>query len=81
MDEIEQVKVELHYEPIEDFLIDMKKIFIIKGEYFEQQDTIDSIFGKVMDDIMEENIKYIFIKTYKSIEDLENDKEFEVIGG
>ena len=77
---IEFVKIEINKSPVDLFLVEVRKTYIFKGEFFNDCETIEEIRDKFYKETQDEYIKYISVWTFKTKEDLDKKKQYEYIG-
>lgn len=80
MNKIQYVKIKIDKEPVEDFLLEVKKEYIFVGDYFKDCENIEEIRDKFYKETQDENISYIHIYVYTSKNNLDKDKFFEYLG-
>jgi len=81
MKRVRYVKVIIRTKPVEDYLIEVKHVFMFKGEHFKGCETIEEVRDKFCDDLREdyviEGIEVYLFNNKKSIYD---DKFEEYLG-
>ena len=77
MKNIIYVKVIITKTPVETFLVEVKKEFVFKGDYFEDCDTIEEIRDMFYDGLDEGSIDFLELSIYKK--DYKNSKAFEIL--
>lgn len=75
--EVKYVKIRFRKIPVEPFIVECNKEFVMKGEHFDDCETIEEIRDKFYDETQDENIEWIEVYTYNNKQDLDNDKSYE----
>jgi hypothetical protein len=76
MNKIKYVSVETQNDsPVENFLIQVKKVFVFEGNYFDDCENIEEIRDKFENGNNPDNIyNWIIVKTFTTKKNMENDK-------
>lgn len=81
MKKIKYASIETHNDhPVENFLIQVKKVFVFQGNYFDDCETIEEIRDKFENDNNPDNrYNWIIVKTFTTKKNMENDKSEELL--